>query len=138
MPETEFIYGKNVFSKNFIYKYYREDSDEFKFLKFLYDSQDDSQKCAYEEHMTVVLLFKSKKERDTFELYMSKRMDGMESYIHADDNIYGVSDLQPKAAVEIKFRISVGKFLIEELDKFRQHKRKIWKAMNVTCGKIKS
>lgn len=54
------------------YRYYIEDNDRYKILKFLYNSEKSEERMAYNNLLKTVLLFSSDEERICFESYVNR------------------------------------------------------------------
>lgn len=54
------------------YRYYVEDNDRYKILKFLYNAENAEERMAYNNLLKAVLLFSSDEERIGFESYVNR------------------------------------------------------------------
>lgn len=88
-PRWGYIYDKE-FPLDIIcrYKYYIQDAERFKLLKFFYDPSDDEQRCALRRLMEIFLLFKSDEERFKFEEYVTNKPEWLDE-VYSSRKEYG-------------------------------------------------
>ncbi len=71
VPEYGFLDIDNPYHNKYSYKYYIEDSDRYRILSFLYDSDNFEAYHAFNDLLKVVLLFRTTFEKEDFEQYVA-------------------------------------------------------------------
>lgn len=102
------------------YKYYVTESDTYRLLRFMYDPSNMDERCAFDEHLRVVLLYHSEEERNYFENYISVFHDKLKALEESlDDYDYVVTETETKTKV-YKCRLRRGVALNIMLEEWRK------------------
>lgn len=121
VPEWGFISLDQYHQKSLSYKYFLENSMEYKLNLFLYDDQDSEARIARNRFFEIVLVFISDAERQEFEAYIDVNLHAItvELTEKKKDNLIfdGIKDIARDVMNE---RIHFGLLLNEKLADFRK------------------
>ena len=121
VPEWGFISLDHYNQKNLSYKYFLENSMEYKLNLFLYDDQDSEARIARNKFFEIVLVFVSDAERQEFEDYIDANLSTItvELAEKEKENLIfdGIKDIARDVVNE---RIHFGQLLNRKLADFRK------------------
>lgn len=105
------------------FKYYIENSIEFRLYKFMYNQYNEEQYYANERFLEIIIIFKSEFEKEDFidyvqnnrELFWNKieKMKGEFDYIEADNKL-----VHDKITMQLKMGVALNEMLMEFREKY--------------------
>ncbi|WP_000019148.1 ATP-binding protein [Bacillus cereus] len=112
--------GWGVNHNKYTYKYYLEDSIEYKLQRFFFDIADEEEVYAKRKFDEIVLTFKDEEEKVAFESYIASNQRILESHLAEADKEYFTIDTGNEIEEEnIKCRLLVGLALNKALHEFK-------------------
>ncbi len=121
VPKWGYV-GYNEWGDNhkYTYKYYLEDSIDYKLQQFFFDIADEEEVYAKRKFDEIVLYFKDEEEKEAFEFCLKSKQIVLESYLAEAEKVYFTIDTGNEIEKEnVKCRLSVGLALNKALQEFK-------------------
>lgn len=120
-PEWGFLNLEEQYHDMRAYKYYVEDSNLYRVLEFMYDSENEDERTAFVDLMRVVLLYRSEKEKDDFEGYISSNPELLYDLACESKEYDYIATENYAKTKSYKFRLRMGlvlnKLLVEQRER---------------------
>lgn len=105
----------------FTYKYFLQDSLDFKIQQFFFDAENMEESYAKRQFDEVVLYFVDNDEKSCFEFYVENKQKLIEEYISEADKDYYTIDAENERVKKIeRHRLSTGLALNRLLQEYRE------------------
>ena len=121
VPTWEFIhYDTYGINPSFSYKYYVEDSNNFKLLRFLYNDENSDERYAFGSFSDVVLIFHNEEEKARYDYYINTNKEMVCKKINSVDRYnYITTSNENKTQLYIQ-RLHTGYALVQLLFDWRK------------------
>lgn len=121
IPQWGYVgYDKYGFNHKFTYKYFLEDSIDYKLQSFFFDIEDSEEVYAKRRFDKVILYYKNEEEKSEFECYVEANQEMIKSYIsEADKEYFEIDTDNDLEAKECRHRLSIALALNKALSEFR-------------------
>ncbi len=119
VPEWGFIKLDDYYEKYISYKYYIRNSHKDRLLNFMYDSEKQEQRYAFENYRKVILFFDSDDEKTQYECYISDHIADLELKLKKSTAYQHVNTGNTQQTDKYKNNLRVGLILNEMLKSFK-------------------
>lgn len=103
------------------YKYYIENDDEERLLRFMYDASNFDQRCAYNRFEKIVLFYKSEKEKEAFENYIVVNKVELKELMQDSKEYDYIETKSPKRTEDYKNSLRMSVLLKKMVEEFRNN-----------------
>ena len=111
------------YNHRFFYKYYIQNSKEYKVLKFFYNEENLDKRWAMERLMEVVLLFASEEERRAFEKHVMENFTLLQEQLHNSKSFSHVDMGNQEITKTYQERLRFGEILTIWLNDWQKYRK---------------
>ena len=111
------------YNHRFFYKYYIQNSKEYKVLKFFYNEENLDKRWAMERLMEVVLLFASEEERRAFEKHVMENFTLLQEQLHNSKSFSHVDMGNQEITKTYQERLRLGEILKIWLNDWQKYRK---------------
>lgn len=123
VPAWGFIPLDKWHQENYAYKYYIKGTNRYRILEYMYNMEDQDERCAYHRFMNVVLLFQSESEKAEFEKYAEYSIGSIKKDIAACDKYSYIATGDKRKEKVYREKLRLGHVLNKYLKDWRNSQK---------------